>query len=186
MSLHTYIDQPTSQKQHTVNLRLYERNVPSSLLQPYLDARPVLTKYAILPIVDPRAPINTPLIQQATFNTETMYNPGNDTGPWSGYASNVNRESELRNQLYALQNCEQSVYVPSSNSNLYKFKWQNNNAVPVSQPFPDLFNNSNQFPPHDPNINSDMIGFAMFNNATRQQTKDLTRPTKCNASVSKT
>ena len=127
MSLHSYIDQPTSQRQHTVNLRLYERNVPSSPLQPYLDARPVLTKYSILPIVDPRAPINTPLIQQATFNTETMYNPGNDTGPWSGYASNVNRESELRNQLYALQNCEQSVYVPSSNSNLYKFKWQNNN-----------------------------------------------------------
>ncbi len=177
MNIHSYVDQSTSQRQHTVNLRLYERNVPSQPLQPYLDARPVLTKYSILPIVDPRMQIETPLIQQGTFNPETMYNPGNDMGPWSGYASNVNRESELRNQIYAIQNCDQSVYVPSSNSSLYNFKWKNNGPKNV-QPFTDLFAKP-QFPPHNPNVNENMIGFAMFNNATRQQTKDLTRTTKC-------
>ena len=102
MDIHSYIDQPTSQRQQTINLRSYERNIPSQTLQPYLDSRPVLTKYSVLPIVDLRKSIETPLIQQATFTPEKIYNPGNDSGPWSGYASNINHESELRNQLQVI------------------------------------------------------------------------------------
>ena len=178
MDIHNYIDQSTSQRQQTVYLRSYERNIPSQPLQPYLDARPVLTKYSILPIVDPRKPVQTPLIQQPTFNPEKIYNPGNDTGPWSGYASNINHESELRNQIFALQSCPQAAYIPSSKSNLYQVKWQNN-ADEIKQPFPGLFQNQ-QFCPTNTNPNSDKIGFALFNNATRQQTKDLTKETKGN------
>lgn len=177
MNIHSYIDQPTSQRQQTVYLRSYERNIPSQQLQPYLDARPVLTKYSILPIVDPRKPIETPLIQQATYTPEKIYNPGNDSGPWSGYASNINHESELRNQIFALQSCTQADYIPSSKSSLYQVKWQNNNNI--QQPFPELFQNQ-PFSPTNPNSNPDKIGFALFNNATRQQTKDLTKQTKCN------
>ena len=70
MDIHTYIDQPTSQRQQTVYLRSYERNIPSQPLQPYLDARPVMTKYSLLPIIDPIKPIQTPLIQQATYRPE--------------------------------------------------------------------------------------------------------------------
>ena len=177
MDIHSYIDQPTSQRQQTINLRSYERNIPSQTLQPYLDSRPVLTKYSVLPIVDLRKSIETPLIQQATFTPEKIYNPGNDSGPWSGYASNINHESELRNQLFALQSCTQSVYIPSSNSNLYQVQFHNTNKA--QQPFPQLFKNQ-QFCPTNPNPNPDKIGFALFNNATRQQTKDLTKKTKCN------
>ena len=176
MDIHSYIDQPTSQRQQTVYLRSYERNIPSQPLQPYLDARPVLTKYSILPIVDPRKPINTPLIQQSTYMPEKVYNPGNDSGPWSGYASNINHESEVRNQIFALQSCAQASYIPSSKSNLYQVNWKNNNQP--QQPFPELFQNQ-QFCPINPNPNPDKIGFALFNNATRQQTKDLTKETKC-------
>lgn len=176
MNIHSYIDQSSSQKQQTVYLRSYERNIPSQPLQPYLDARPVMTKYSILPIVDPRKPVETPLIQQSTYTPETVYNPGNDSGPWSGYASNINHESDLRNQIFALQNCTQAAYIPSSKSNLYQVKWQNSNKQ--QQPFPDLFQNE-QFSPVNPNSNPDKIGFALFNNATRQQTKDLTKETKC-------
>lgn len=170
MNLNAYIDQPTSQRQETVYLRTYSRNIPSSSLQPYLDSRPVQTKYSTMPIVDPRTSIETPLIQQATFNIETVFNPGNDTAPWSGYASNVNRESELRNQVFALQKCSQAIYVPSSNSTLYGVKWENKKEV--KQPFPDLFKKQ-QFSPINPNQHPDKIGFALFNNATRQQIKDL-------------
>ena len=176
MNIHSYIDQSSSQRQQTVYLRSYERNIPSQPLQPYLDARPVMTKYSILPIVDPRKPVETPLIQQSTYTPETVYNPGNDSGPWSGYASNINHESDLRNQIFALQNCTQAAYIPSSKSNLYQVKWQNSNKQ--QQPFPDLFQNE-QFSPVNPNSNPDKIGFALFNNATRQQTKDLTKETKC-------
>lgn len=175
MDIHSYIDQSSSQRQQTINLRSYERNIPSQPLQPYLDSRPVLTKYSILPIIDPRKPIQTPLIQQATYNPEKIYNPGNNSGPWSGYASNINNESELRNQIFALQSCPQSVYIPSSKSSLYQVNFKNTNKQ--QQPFPDLFQNQ-QFPPINPNPNPDKIGFALFNNATRQQTKDLTK-TQC-------
>jgi hypothetical protein len=172
MDINSFTDQTTSQRQQTVYLRSYMRNIPSQTLQPYLDARPVQTKYSILPIVDPRKAIETPLVQRATYTPETIYNPGNDFGPWSGYSSNINHESELRNQIFALQSCSQSQYIPSSNSSLYNVKWENNNK-PI-QPFPELFKNE-QFCPINPNPDPDRIGYALFNNSTRQQIKDLTK-----------
>jgi hypothetical protein len=59
---------------------------------------------------------------------------------------------------------------------LYKVNWENNNKI--QQPFPTLFQNE-QFCPYNPNPNPEKIGYALFNNATRQQTKDLTKKTKC-------
>ena len=174
--INAYVDQPTSLRQKTVYLRSYRRNIPSSQLQPYLDTRPVQTKYSFLPVIDPRKQVDTPLIQQSTYNPEAVFNPGNDFGPRSGYASNVNRESDLRNQIFAIQDCSQAAYVPSSKSSLYNVKW-NNSSIP-QQPFPNLFQNQS-FSPSNPNPNSDKIGFALFNNATRQQLKELTKETKC-------
>jgi hypothetical protein len=175
MSLHDYIDQSSSQKQQTTSLRTYVRNIPSQQLQPYLDSRPVLTKYSILPIIDHRKQIDTPLMQQSTYTPETVFNPGNDGGPWSGYATNINHETELRNQIFALQGCSQAVYVPSSNSSLYSVKWQNSSQN--KQPFAGLFE-TQQLPPTNPNKYPDKIGYGLFNNATRQQTKNLTKSTK--------
>jgi hypothetical protein len=176
MDMHAYIDQPTSQRQATVYLRTFERQLPSQPLQPYLNARPVLTKYTVLPMVDYRKPVSVPLLQQATFTPETIFNPGTDKGPWSGYATNVHHESELRNQTHALQCHNQAIYVPSSKSDLYNYHWNNKNRTIVQQPFPQLFQ-PQEFSPVNANPNSDKIGFALFNNATRQQTKDLTKPT---------
>lgn len=170
-----YIDHPSSQRHQTISARMYQRNLPSQPLQPYLEARPVLTKYTILPVIDQRRPNNTPLMQQPTYSMRQTFNPGNDTAPWSGYASNVNDESELRNQIFGLQKCSQSVYIPSSNSSLYKVGWKKDSSV--SQPFPELFNKQ-KFNPINPNSHPDRVGFALFHNATRQQTKDLTKQTK--------
>jgi hypothetical protein len=177
--MNAFQDQPTSQRQQTVYERTYMRNIPSQPLQPYLDARPVQTKYSIMPIVDPTKPIQTPLKQQPTYTPETVYNPGNDFGPWSGYASNVNHESELRNQIFALQSCSQATYVPSSKSSLYQVKWNNTNSNSITQPFPKLFE-SEKFNPMNPNPNANTVGFALFNNATRQQLKDIKNDTICN------
>ena len=147
MNAFEYNDQTASQKASTMNIRAYSRNLPSSQLQPYLDARAVSTKYALMPIVDLRTPIQTPLTQQATFNPRNTFNPGNDFGPWSGFASNVNKESDLRGQINALQECSQAFYVPSSSSDLYKYGWRQNNSI--AQPFPELFKNEhfNSFNP---------------------------------------
>jgi hypothetical protein len=32
------------------NMRIYDRNIPSQMLQPYIDVRPVMTKYSYFPI----------------------------------------------------------------------------------------------------------------------------------------
>ena len=111
------------------NTRIYDRNIPSQMLQPYLDVRPVMTKYSYFPIVDPRKNITTTLNVQPTFSPHTVFNPGNTQSPWSGFASKINVESELRNQIYALQKCSQAVFVPSSNSDLYNY-----NFTPKSTP----------------------------------------------------
>jgi flagellar basal body rod protein FlgC len=162
----------SSQRQKTINNRMYSRNIPSQPLQPYLDSRPVLTKYSVLPIFDTRPEIKTQLIQTSTYNPHNVFNPGNDSAPWSGYATNVNVESELRNQVYALQKCDQAIYVPNSKSNLYNVKW-NNLDNSLNQPFPTLFKEE-RFSPFNPNPEPNKVGYSLFNNATRQQVKDLT------------
>lgn len=171
MNIHAYVDNSTLQRQVVTNMRTFERIIPSQPLQPYLDSRPSSTKYSLLPIVDPRKDANVPLVQRATYNPETIYYPGNDTAPWAGYATNVNNESILRNQVYALQKCDQSVYIPSSKSTLYNDKFKN--SYPVNQPHEGLFK-TEQFATTSHN-NKDQIGYAMFNNSTRNQLRNLTK-----------
>uniref|UniRef100_A0A6C0B0B6 Uncharacterized protein n=1 Tax=viral metagenome TaxID=1070528 RepID=A0A6C0B0B6_9ZZZZ len=164
----------SSQITNSINTRIYDRNIPSHVLQPYVSVRPVMTKYSIMPIVDPRTPVSRPLTVQPVYNTEQVFNPGNNQAPWSGFATNINTESELRNQIYALQSCSQSVYVPSSNSDLYTFHFTNKNSN-AQQPFPGLFQ-KDYFSPFNPNPEN--IGQGVFQNYTRQQTKDIS-PSDC-------
>jgi hypothetical protein len=170
MDIKSYNDSSTLQRQIITNMRTFERIIPSQTLQPYLDSRPVSTKYALLPIIDLRTNNEPPLIQSATYSQESVYNPG-DGAPWSGYASNINNESILRNQIYALQKCSQSVYIPSTQSNLYEHKFKN--SYPMKQPHNGLFK--------DDKLSTKMhnqgnkIGYSMFNNSTRHQLKCLTK-----------
>jgi hypothetical protein len=152
------------------NQRIYSRNIPSQMLQPYIDVRPVMTKYSYFPIVDPRKNINVSLQQMPTYNVHKVFNPGNSLAPWSGFASNINKESELRNQIYALQKCSQSVYVPSSDSDLYKYKFQTK-----TQPNQhELLFQDHSFDSFNPNPAPGKIGVGIFNNSTRVQVKDMT------------
>jgi hypothetical protein len=153
------------------NKRIYDRNIPSKMLQPYLDVRPVMTKYSYFPIVDPRKQINYSLKKQPTYNIHNTFNPGNTQSPWSGFASNINTESELRNQIYALQKCSQSVYVPTSNSDLYDYSFR---AKVQPNPHELLFRDET-FTSFDPNPNKEIVGTNMFMNPTRVQVRELTR-----------
>ena len=159
-----------SQITNEINKKIYDRNLPSQMLQPYLSVRPVLTKYSLMPIVDPRSPISVPLQQQPLYNVHTVFNPGNKQSPWSGFASNINKESILRNQVFALQECSQSVYVPSSNSDLYNYGFNPDKSGNNIQPFPGLFKKEhfNEF-----DANPENVGHGLFMNHTRQQLKDV-------------
>ena len=154
-----------------MNTKIYNRNLPSSQIQPYLDVRPVMTKYSLLPIVDPRKKSNEKMVQQPVYNTNAVFNPGNTKSPWSGYASNINTETELRNQIFALQKSDNAIYVPQSTSDLYNYsfntkKQHGNNVNDHSL----LFNNE-QFNNFDPTPNNIHLG--LFNNYTRTQLNSL-------------
>lgn len=155
------------------NQRIYDRNIPSQMLQPNIDVRPVMTKYSYFPIVDPRKNIGVPTTQLPTYNVKQTFNPGNTKAPWSGFASNINAESELRNQIYALQKCDQSVYVPSSTSDLYAYQFQTKTQA---NPHELLFQSSS-FQAFNPNPDSRICGSNIFNNNTRCQVKDMTKTT---------
>jgi hypothetical protein len=137
-----------------------------------------MTKYSILPILDPRVAIKVPMTQFPTYSSEQTFNPGNTISPWSGFASNVNIESQLRNQIYPLNKCNDDVYVPSSNSDLYHSSFKTNSNI--KQEFEGLFHTEifNKFNPNPSNLSQ-----SPFNNSTRVDIKNMSKTntfSKCN------
>jgi len=162
-------DEPSVSTIHNqTNSRIYDRNIPSNVLQPYINVRPVMTKYSHLPIVDPRKQNTVQLIDVPVFNPRQTFNPGNTKSPWSGFASAVNVESELRNQIYALQKCSQAVYVPSSKSDMYQVNMVEQPPAQHSLLFED-----DHFDNFNPNPNPKFVGTDIFNNSTRWQIQDM-------------
>jgi hypothetical protein len=162
-----------SKMQEQTNTRIYDRNIPSQVLQPYLDVRPVMTKYSYFPIVDPRKELNVQLQVAPTFNPHKVFNPGNTKSPWSGFVTNINLESELRNQVYALQSCSQAVYVPNSKSDLYNYNFT---PKQIPQTHSLLFQKEH-FSEFNPNPDASTIGAGIFMNSTRVQVRDMTKQT---------
>lgn len=149
-----------------LNNRISDRNIPSTSLQPQYGIRPVSTKYGYMQVLDQYKKPNVNLNTYKSYSTKGVFNPGNAQAPWSGFVDNVNTESELRNQFFALQKCEQSAFVPSSNSDLYKTTVS---YKPVEQSHPLLFD-APEFAPFNPNV----LGCKenIFNNSTVQCVKD--------------
>ena len=150
-----------------LNKRIAERNIPSHNLQPQFSPRPVSTKYAYLPITDRRAPNKVPINTTETYNVKEVFNPGTAMAPWDGFAANIDVNSVLKNQFFALQKCDQSTYVPSSDSDMYKVNVEGRYE---EQPFPGLFKRE-KFNKFDPNTCD--LGNATFNNPTRIQLKQM-------------
>ena len=150
-----------------INNRISDRNVPSTGLQPQYSIRPVATKYGYMQVLDQYKKTTVPLNQYTPYSTKAIFNPGNAQAPWSGFSNNVNVESSLRNQFFALQKCEQSEYVPSSKSDLYETKIE---YKPVKQNHPLLFEKQD-FEQFNPNVHN--LGSEFFNNSTRSQLKNL-------------
>lgn len=154
-----------------MNTKIYDRNIPSAPVQPYLDVRPVMTKYSLLPIIDPRKKINEVMEQQPVYNTSAVFNPGNTKSPWSGYASNINTETELRNQIFALQKSDNAVYVPQSTSDLYTYSFNTKKQPGDNKNEHSLLFHNEQFNTFDPTPNNIHLG--LFNNYTRTQLNSL-------------
>tara|TARA_B100000674_G_scaffold400591_1_gene346173 strand:- start:290 stop:790 length:501 start_codon:yes stop_codon:yes gene_type:complete len=161
----TYITQ--IDRVQDLNDRIYERNIPSTNLPANINTRPVSTKYSLMPIFDIRKESKTPLKKYEPYVVEDSFNPGSSKGPYNGFSSNINNESRLRNQYFSIQNCERSVYVPSSKSDMYEVSVSGRKEL---QPYNDLFS-KNDLGNFNPNIHN--IGQNIFSNFTRQQIKDV-------------
>jgi hypothetical protein len=155
------------ERQNEINDRISSRNIPSAPLQPFYYQVPVSTKYGYMPILDQSKPATVPLNNYPVYSPHTTFNPGNNMAPWSGYVNNVNIESTLRSQFFALQDCEQSQYVPSSNSDLYNVYVP---PKPIKQPYPNLLKKE-IFEHCNPNPHN--LGNNFFNNDTRNENKDI-------------
>jgi len=99
--------------------RIRERNASHGKLQPVFDPRPVQTQYSDMPILDAYPSASVPIQSAPVFNTERTFFAGNSQAPWSGFATNIDTESSLRSQFFALQSCEQSQFIPASGSDMY-------------------------------------------------------------------
>lgn len=152
-----------------MNKKLYNRNIPSNLLEPNFDPRPVSTKYANMPILDPIKESTEPKNNYMIYNNNQTFFPGTSKPHFNGYASKITDENILRNQYFALQKADQAIYVPSSKSDLYEYNVNNINNPNLEKGIMFREMEFNNFNPN-PHIG---IGNQIFNNSTRVQLKNL-------------
>ena len=152
----------SDERNKQINTRMSERNIPSQPLKPNFDFRPEQTKFTLPTQIKPKIIVNDSQRKNyPSYNVKQIFNPGNDRSPVDGYFENIDKESLLRNQIHPLQKADQSVYIPSSNSDLYKTMIQSKKEI---QPHPYLFTEQ-RFQPFNPN--PDNLGKKTFNNSTR-------------------
>jgi len=167
-------NQLASDRTNQINKEIYSRNIPTMELQPNYGFSSTSTRFQIMPVI-----INKPVNQNkqyTAYSSSSNFYGGNSKGPWSGFSNNIDNESELRNQNYALQKDSLGAYIPSSHSNLYEYNWKINNDSYTNEE--SQFYNSDLFVPpkhasFNPNLYSDDVGYALFNNSTRIQNKDI-------------
>lgn len=145
------------------NKKRLMRNFPSSNLAPNYNVYPIPTRYSNMNVVDNRNKSNVSLLKTEPFNPKTVFYPGTRKAPWLYFAQNVDKESDLRNQFFALQNDDRRYYLPEVNSDMYE------NVVPKEK--------NPKFNPHDflqkqetfSDINPDRCNLApdLFYNNTR-------------------
>ena len=155
---------------NNIGNNIYERVVPSHEIQMNFGFRPIMSKYATMPILDNRVQSQVNINKEPIYNNNEVFFPGTSKPHFNGFASNIDNESTLRNQFFALQKGDKHLYVPNSNSDLYEnnldiknYNFNLDNLI--------LFKKEN-FEDFNPNI-SNKIGNNIFNNSTRVQLKNI-------------
>ena len=152
-----------------INQRTVERQFADKPMKPCLDLRSLPTKYAIFPLIDRRTPSKEP-VNKYLDHSASNFCPNISKGPADGFMRNVETETALRNQYFALQRgADQHIYVPSTTSDLYGFA-----AVGRQEEQPHLtIATQYKFEGRiHPNLASGKIGQDRFNNNTRTQLRN--------------
>lgn len=151
-----------------LNERLYSRNIPDTHLENWFSPKSSSTRFTKMPITY-NSNNKTQSNIDRKYNMEKTFAAPTTKAPFSGFYTNVDTESSLRNQFYSLQKSNQSIYIPSSNSELYNIKVVGRQEV---QTHPILFNT---YSPQNvyinrPNIQN--IGNDKWFNHTRTQLRN--------------
>ena len=154
--------------QNIDNNNIYERIVPSHELRPNFSFRPTSCKYLKMPIMDDFKRSSIPELNVPDYNINEVFNPSDKKPHYSGFANNIDNESKLRNQFFALQGGDKHLYIPGSNSDMFINKLD---YVPNHIDNFKMFDEPN-FDTFNPNFNSN-IGIDIFNNSTRVQLKNI-------------
>lgn len=158
-----------------INDRIKSRQFSDYPLEPNFSFRPVSTKYSLMPIMAKNSNPEPKVHIQPQFEhiVEMNFNPATRNAPFKGYARNIDTETVLRNQTMAAQNASQNVYVPSSDSDLYKVSVV---SRPVEQPYKHLFDKPSFVQSVHPNLRNagTRIGKDQFFNSTRTQLREPT------------
>ena len=155
---------------NTINNSLANRNFPSNNLGMNFSFRPVNTKYTLMPTYNHPIESTVPINAGSIYDVSSTFFPGTRKPHFHGFATNVDKESTLRNQFFALQKADQVPYLPNTYSDLYEnninfFTHANNLDA-------HLLFKEESFNDFNPNI-SNSIGNEIFYNSTRVQLKDL-------------
>lgn len=135
-----------SERVEELNYRIASRIEASSKPMFLFSPRPVPTKYVKMPVVHDTAPSKVKLEGNSQ---QVAFLPTDAKGP--GALDLVDLESTLKNMDFALQRSGRAVYVPGSQSDLYRDPSTKTKAT-VRQPHPQLFthvvSSNNGIPPH--------------------------------------
>ena len=164
-----------------LNYRILGRNNGYGNSEVFINPRSRPTKY-MMPLETIKPICNKNILNYNSTTSNNTLNPNSLNSPWSGFVSNINNESILRNQVYALQRAPEANYVPSSNSDLYNSTISPNmspnisigNNIPLPLSFDkqyETINNNLQNNLQNINYSENNLG-VIFNNDTRQQLKD--------------
>ena len=154
-----------------LNNRISSRYFSDIPLEPNYNMRPIPTKYSLFPIVNRRKEVKEPRLNYVDYNPYLIFNPTSSTSNVKSFQKNIDTETILRNQTFALQHgANQSVYVPTSNSDLYNVTVAVSN--PVKQTHPLLFSKMEKSNIQHPNLSSN-IGNNTFFNHTRTQLRNM-------------
>jgi hypothetical protein len=150
-----------------INVPISKRVVPSNTMETAYFTHPTTTRKRLMPIIDCRKEPDVNKMVYSIYHPSKTFNPG-QSAPYNGYASHVDHESILFNRFAPLQRGGQHEFIPHSRSELYNEHQYNHNKQHI--PFA-LLNKKEYFNPFNPN--KEDLANNIFENHTRQQTKNL-------------
>ena len=151
-----------------LNTRIQSRHFSDKAMQPYFTPRPTPTKYSRFPMVERRTPTTVAIQHQETHSPATNFNPGTRPYSFGSYLANYDADASLRQPMNRLD--DGNVYLPHSNSEMYKLQLPECKTRNEEQTHPLLFERPRVTGREVDPFVADYIGKAPFLNATTPKT----------------